>query len=245
MSDSPDSPAATPGLRLAGSMRRLIDALSRNEIAGEKLSEACALAEQMEPLLAGPRRARWYEAGQGDSQSQGAHDAYLDQSAIRGELNPIAPPLVVERAVRDDATPCVRGHARMSLPYEGPPRGVHGGWVAALMDDLLGELMGDEEEEIVPEEASRTLPDEWRVSTAMSLKDFGEQAGVPVPEEQFNTVGGFVASLIQGQMAVGAEAEHAGIGFVITETQDERIVEIAVYDLEDEENRPETEETLS
>ena len=139
MSDSPDSPAATPGLRLAGSMRRLIDALSRNEIAGEKLSEACALAEQMVPLLAGPRRARWYEAGQGDSQSQGAHDAYLDQSAIRGELNPIAPPLVVERAVRDDATPCVRGHARMSLPYEGPPRGVHGGWVAALMDDLLGE----------------------------------------------------------------------------------------------------------
>ena len=113
------------------------------------------------------------------------------------------------------------------------------------MDDLLGELMGDEEEEIVPEEASRTLPDEWRVSSAMSLKDFGEQAGVPVPEEQFNTVGGFVASLIQGQMAVGAEAEHAGIGFVITETQDERIVEIAVYDLEDEENRPETEETLS
>jgi putative hemolysin len=110
------------------------------------------------------------------------------------------------------------------------------------MDDLLGELMGDEEEETVQEEVSRTLPDAWRVSPAMTLKDFGEQAGVMMPEDQFNTVGGFVASLLKADPAIGAEVEHAGIGFVLTEVENGRILEIAVYDLEDEENRPETKE---
>jgi CBS domain containing-hemolysin-like protein len=113
------------------------------------------------------------------------------------------------------------------------------------MDDLLGELMGDEEEEIQPEEASRTLPDKWRVSPAMSLADFGDQAGVQVPEEEFETVGGFVTHLLKRPLEVGVETEFAGLGFVITEVEQERIIEIAVFDLEEPENRPETEDTLS
>jgi putative hemolysin len=110
------------------------------------------------------------------------------------------------------------------------------------MDDLLGELIGDDEEEIQQEEATRTLPDKWRISPAMTLSDFGDQVGVPVPEAQFNTLGGFVASLLQGQLAIGAEAKHAGLGFVITEMDEGRIQELAVYDLDEEENRPVTEE---
>ncbi len=112
------------------------------------------------------------------------------------------------------------------------------------MDDLLGELMGDEEEEIPQEEASRTLPDEWRVSPGMSLSDFGDQAGVQVPEQEFATVGGLVKNLLGNRVEVGAEAEFGSIGFVVTEVDQERIVEIAVFDLEEPENRPETEETL-
>ncbi len=127
------------GSRLALAVRRIIHALNRNEIGAAKLDEAGRLVEAIEPLLEGPPRPRWYEAGEGDAQSDGAHFAYLGQSAVRGELNPIAPPLRVERSTRADGTPCIAGRARLSLPYEGPPRGVHGGWVAALMDDLLGE----------------------------------------------------------------------------------------------------------
>ena len=112
------------------------------------------------------------------------------------------------------------------------------------MDDLLGELMGDDEVELQPEEASRTLPDEWRVSPGMSLSDFGEQAGVQVPTDAFSTIGAFVASLIKGPTRVGSEAEFAGLGFIVTEFEHDRIVELAVYDLEDPENRPETEETF-
>lgn len=110
------------------------------------------------------------------------------------------------------------------------------------MDDLLGELIGDEEEEIQQEEATRTLPDEWRISPTMTLSDFGDQAGVLLPEDQFNTVGGFVAFLLQDRLTIGAEVEHAGIGFVITEMDKDRIQELAVFDLDEAENRPKTDE---
>ena len=43
---------------------------------------------------------------------------------------------------------------------------------------------------------------------------------------------------------MGSEAEFAGLGFIVTEFEHDRIVELAVYDLEDPENRPETEETF-
>ncbi|MEC7241356.1 MAG: hemolysin family protein [Myxococcota bacterium] len=112
------------------------------------------------------------------------------------------------------------------------------------MDDLLGELMGDDEVETQLEEASRTLPDEWRVSPGMSLSDFGDQAGVQVPTDAYSTIGAFVSSLLPGEPKVGSEAEFAGLGFIVTEFEHNRIVELAVYDLEDPENRPETEETF-
>jgi acyl-coenzyme A thioesterase PaaI-like protein len=36
----------------------------------------------------------------------------------------------------------VRGRARLGAAYEGPPHGVHGGFVAALFDEMLGSAQG-------------------------------------------------------------------------------------------------------
>ena len=87
----------------------------------------------------GTRRVRWYDrGGKGLVITPTAANAYLDQSPIRGRLNPIAPPIAIETGARPDGTPIVIGHAKLGLAYEGPPHGVHGGWVAALFDDVLG-----------------------------------------------------------------------------------------------------------
>ena len=56
-------------------------------------------------------------------------------------MNPVAPPLRTEHAERADGSPCVVGRARLPDLYEGPPRGVHGGLVAALFDEILGASM--------------------------------------------------------------------------------------------------------
>jgi acyl-coenzyme A thioesterase PaaI-like protein len=45
----------------------------------------------------------------------------------------------VEFAERPDGERVVRARARLGARYEGPPHGVHGGWVAALFDEVLGQ----------------------------------------------------------------------------------------------------------
>lgn len=53
---------------------------------------------------------------------------------VIGTANPIAPPMTVR--MLDDAT--VVGECTMRQIHEGPPGAVHGGWVATLLDQLLG-----------------------------------------------------------------------------------------------------------
>ena len=55
-------------------------------------------------------------------------------SPVIGTANPVAPPMTVR--MLDDAS--VVGECTMRQIHEGPPGAVHGGWVATLLDQLLG-----------------------------------------------------------------------------------------------------------
>ncbi|WP_310526930.1 PaaI family thioesterase [Nocardioides sp.] len=55
-------------------------------------------------------------------------------NAVVGARNPIAPPLTI---VRDEARVC--SEFELSAAYEGPPGLVHGGVLALILDQLLGE----------------------------------------------------------------------------------------------------------
>jgi acyl-coenzyme A thioesterase PaaI-like protein len=65
-----------------------------------------------------------------ESMSRG-HRPY---SPVIGAANPIAPPLAVH--VCEDGS--VIGEVTLRPIHEGPPGVVHGGWVASLLDQLLG-----------------------------------------------------------------------------------------------------------
>ena len=134
-----DPPPAA--LRLAAALRRAIGLLVDQECPPDALLRAGQLAESACDELAGTRRPRWYE-GESPATDPGeaTQRAYLEQSPIRGRLNPVAPPLEVEGWIdRDDGRRVLRATAFLGPAYEGPPHGVHGGWVAALFDDLLGQ----------------------------------------------------------------------------------------------------------
>lgn len=129
--------------KLSDELRAISLALAVNDLDADDLKQATVLAQQIRARLDGPRRARWYDGDAGAAAWRSeSRQAYLDQSPVRGLLNPIAPPLSTERGERPDGTPIIRGWARLGLAYEGPPHGVHGGWVAALFDDLLGATQG-------------------------------------------------------------------------------------------------------
>ncbi|MCZ7525648.1 MAG: PaaI family thioesterase [Acidimicrobiia bacterium] len=122
---------------LADEVRGIIETLTVADTPLDALATATGLARDLRAVLGGPRRLRWYEAG-GPRPDSEARDAFLDQSPLRGALNPLAPPLELDYVERPDGTRAVVGRARLGPAYEGPPHGVHGGYVAALFDELLG-----------------------------------------------------------------------------------------------------------
>lgn len=119
--------------RLAAGTRRLVEAvalLDATHLDVEILDAlTAAVAEATEATLAHPSLMEYGGAALGPPGASA-----LDQrSPISGQANPIAPPMTVDFD-GDRAT----GHATYGPAYEGPPFHVHGGWVIAAFDELLG-----------------------------------------------------------------------------------------------------------
>lgn len=126
------------GLALAEELRAVLRAVNEQRLDEDHLAEALAHARRLRDALDGPRRPRWYEVEEIDGRSTNdTRNRFGEHSLFRGTLSAVAPPLrygVVER----DGRRVVEGTVRCSLLYEGPPGGVHGGYVAGLFDDILG-----------------------------------------------------------------------------------------------------------
>lgn len=75
------------------------------------------------------------QTGSGDSQ-ESEWFAFFDQSPLSGLSNPLSPPLVLSYDPADSNR--LRGEVNFGTAYEGPPGFVHGGYVAAVFDELLG-----------------------------------------------------------------------------------------------------------
>jgi len=127
---------------LADEVRAIIQELAANTVPAEKEAQALEMARELRGLLDGPRRARWYDGLLDGTGVRGAEGAFLAGGALRGTENPVAPPMTVSDGKRADGTPMMVGTATLGLAYEGPPHGVHGGFVAALFDDILGAAQG-------------------------------------------------------------------------------------------------------
>jgi len=111
---------------LADAVRRLIAASVRNEAPEALLGEVAAeIGEQAERL---ERHALDHRPeGQGDGMA-----ARMPFDAVIGRCNPLAVPVVL-----DFDGEVVRGRARFTAPYEGPPDCVQGGIIAACFDIVL------------------------------------------------------------------------------------------------------------
>jgi acyl-coenzyme A thioesterase PaaI-like protein len=129
---------ATPGTRgkearrLGDAMRLVIERLVGTSAPAEELAAAAdqleAIAAALEPY---PQR-RLYD-GYAESANAGDPHAFFDWSPLLGRANPLAPPIKVE-----DIEGRVRASVRFGSAYEGPPGCVHGGYIAAGFDEVLG-----------------------------------------------------------------------------------------------------------
>ncbi|HEX7133722.1 MAG TPA: PaaI family thioesterase [Iamia sp.] len=120
--------------RIAAANRDLIEDMVGTDVAPDDL---VAVAEELETLAARFRRDRprsIYE-GMAEAALSGGVDlnAFFDHSPLIGLANPLAPPIRL-----DFGEDSVVGRVTFGAVYEGPPGTVHGGFVAAAFDEVLG-----------------------------------------------------------------------------------------------------------
>ena len=114
-------------------MRLVIGRLVESNAPEDELAAAADGLERYAERLATHPRLRRLE-GFAETATAGDVAAFFDQSPMIGLSNPLAPPIAVRRSGELTA----EAHARFGAAYEGPPGCVHGGWVAAAFDEVLG-----------------------------------------------------------------------------------------------------------
>jgi len=119
--------------RLARAMRLVIERLVPSNAPEDELRRAAdALERYAEQLATHPRLKHFH--GYAESANAGDVGAFFDQSPMIGLANPLAPPITIGRTGDLTAVATVT----FGVAYEGPPGCVHGGFVAAAFDEVLG-----------------------------------------------------------------------------------------------------------
>ena len=118
--------------RLAAAMRVIIEHLTRTDAPKADLIRQAEQLESFGASLAGFPRRKGQE-GYTEAANAGDVDAMFDHSPLIGLSNPLAPPLRLR--VKEGR---VVGTAVFGSAYEGPPGCVHGGFIAAAFDEMLG-----------------------------------------------------------------------------------------------------------
>ena len=131
---STPTPQREQARRAAAAVRGLIDRLVATQAPADVLEAAAANLEAVLASFGGHPTAGMFEDGSfAESANSGDAHAFFDRSPFIGLTNPLAPPLELE-GVGDR----VVGRGRFGAAYEGPPGCVHGGYVAAAFDEVLG-----------------------------------------------------------------------------------------------------------
>ena len=119
--------------RLADAMRKVIAHMVLSDAPEEELSAAADALERFGDRLAShPTLTR--VMGSPEAANAGNVAAFFDQSPLIGLANPLAPPISISRSGPLSAA----ATATFGSAYEGPPGHVHGGYVAAAFDEVLG-----------------------------------------------------------------------------------------------------------
>jgi acyl-coenzyme A thioesterase PaaI-like protein len=119
--------------RLADSIRRLMDAAVVTDADEAEMLDVAARLDAISEQLEGPNCVRLAHGTRWPSREK-MIQGDRDHNPVAGPANPMAPPMLVTVGEDDE----VSAELTMRPIHEGPPGGVHGGWVASLLDQLLG-----------------------------------------------------------------------------------------------------------
>lgn len=127
---------------------RLVDTRAGTDDLRAVTTELESVADRLRQFEHGRRYDSYSEAANASINSPETHDdddgappsGHVDFSPLLGRANPLAPPMEfhLEPDPGDGSGPKVCADVTFGHAYEGPPGHVHGGLVAAALDELLG-----------------------------------------------------------------------------------------------------------
>ncbi len=126
------TPAVAASRRATVAIRRLIAATVNSSAPAADLEAA---ADELERLADGldPHARDSRYTGTPGVQLGGDNTAILESHPMMGPSNPLSPPISLTRDAAGAHATATYGHQ-----YEGPPDRVHGGFIAAAFDQVLG-----------------------------------------------------------------------------------------------------------
>jgi acyl-coenzyme A thioesterase PaaI-like protein len=126
------SPRRAELRRLADGVRGVLHRLVQTSAPLPLLAEAADDLERIAARFEEHPSSSNYE-GFGEAANAGEPFAFFDHSPMLGAANPLAPPIELWLEGEE-----LIGRATFGAAYEGPPGCVHGGYVAAAFDEVLG-----------------------------------------------------------------------------------------------------------
>ncbi len=130
--DLEPSPRRTALFRVADAIRDVLHRMVQTSAPNDVIDGAAVEVEAAAARLAAHTSKSMYE-GYAESANAGDPFAFFDHSPMLGRANPLAPP--IELWLEEGR---ILGKATFGAAYEGPPGCVHGGYIAAAFDEVLG-----------------------------------------------------------------------------------------------------------
>jgi acyl-coenzyme A thioesterase PaaI-like protein len=130
--DETTNPAIAASRRATRAMRRLIAAVVNSGAPADELDAAAGTLERLADALEPHARRSRYEGTPG-VQLGGDNTVILESHPMMGPSNPLATPMSLTRDADGVHATAVFGHQ-----YEGPPGRLHGGFIAAAFDQVVG-----------------------------------------------------------------------------------------------------------
>jgi len=132
LSQTEPSPRRAALFRVAAAIRTVLHRMVQSSAPNEVIEAAAADLEAVAERFSRFTNKSMYE-GFAESANAGEPFGFFDHSPMLGRANPLAPP--IDLWLEGDH---MVGTATFGAAYEGPPGCVHGGYVAAAFDEVLG-----------------------------------------------------------------------------------------------------------
>ncbi len=111
------------------------------------------------------------------------------------------------------------------------------------VEDLIEEIVGEIRDEYDHEEPLITIQDEdaWVVDARLNIDDLNEQLDARLPEDEFETIGGFVFGTLGKEPEVGDSIEFNGWRMTVQEKEGRRLRKIRIEPRREDDEAPDAE----